>query len=150
MSVRHRYTSGTHIWNGTAPNLNAMATTINTIPNFNNHSLACSLKAEAKTEAKSRGTGSAVNHGNTLEQQAGSQRAQYESISAQPQQSSRNRGAGAIVAYSDKDNNSKPIYAVRKCAALTMTLMPNRGKQRQGRKTRLTKFGGLSCTVYCK
>ena len=48
------YTSGIHIWNGTAPNLNAMATTINTIPNFNNHSLACSLKAEAKTEAKSR------------------------------------------------------------------------------------------------
>ena len=30
----------------------------------------------------------------------------------------------AIMAYSESDSSSKPIYAVRKCALLIITLMP--------------------------
>ena len=30
----------------------------------------------------------------------------------------------AIMAYSDNDSSSKPIYAVKKCPALIITLMP--------------------------
>ena len=102
------YTSGTHIWKGTAPNLKATATTINTKPSFNNQPFAIPLCVFAMTSANSNEPVAPytkeIPYNNKPEANAPNTK-YFNAASAERAESRRN----AIMAYKDKDNSSKPI-----------------------------------------
>src|SRR6185295_19605088 len=117
------YTSGTHMWNGTAPNLNAIATTMNTrpriIPRLGSPT-ALSARSSRFSVPLSPYT-SDMPYSRIPEAMAPSTKYFIADSAARPDSRSK-----ATMAYNDSDMSSTPMYTVSRLLADTMTKMPSR------------------------
>ncbi len=95
------------MWNGTAPNLKAIATTINTTPSFSSQGLALPLKALPATTAKSSEPVApyTIEIPYSSKPEANAPNTKYFKAASAARADSRR---SAIMAYRDRDNSSKP------------------------------------------
>src|SRR5665213_1392031 len=117
------YTSGIHMWNGTAPNLNPTPTMMNAMPNNrpmlppNPPWTAAAMAPSSKLPVTPYTID--MPYSNVPDATDPSTKYLMAASAAMPESRSK-----ATIAYRDKDNNSKPRYSVMKLPADINTRAP--------------------------
>src|SRR3989338_3325302 len=118
------YTSGTHMWNGTTPSLNARPETTNTRPNTS-RSLSAAPDLIASDTAPSSSEPVApysMDMPYSSRPEASAPRMKYFIAASVATAESR---CNATIAYRLSDSTSRPRYRVRKWLAEIITIMPS-------------------------